>query len=260
MSGQPAKHITYPPPFWKGIVPHIVEAFLLGTVRVETGGSEANVPVDDRLLAVFAPHGGWIESIAIDQGFRRAGRPWPAWLTKEENRTLPRILTGGRVLCIDRQTPQPRVMRAVYALLRQPEAALATSMEGTRFGNPIDPEDLRTMAPFKHGPVRVAIRARVPILPIIVLGSERVLPHLDRTWQDRGTLAAFLDIQRLRVHPQPLALRFFPPFRAHLEAVVPRGRRLREKSACYTKALYRFFAEQIRQLDADFPLVQTTAG
>jgi len=99
-------HITYPPPYWKQIIPRALVAFLLRTVRVDTAGSEAGIPVNGAFVCAFAPHCGWIDSIVIDGCFLEVGRPWPFWLTKGENRTLPEVIKGDRVICMDQSCPE----------------------------------------------------------------------------------------------------------------------------------------------------------
>ena len=58
-------------------ISRMLEAYLLGTVRIETGGTEAEIPAQGAVVAAFAPHSGWIESVVIDDCFRIAGRTWP---------------------------------------------------------------------------------------------------------------------------------------------------------------------------------------
>ena len=260
MGRSAATRLTYPPPFRRLIIASALEAFLLQAVRVETGRTEANIPTRGPFVCVFAPHSGWIESLVIDACFNRVGRAWPVWLTKAENRSLPRVLAAGRLICIDQQDPAPGVVRTIDALLAQPDAVLATAIEGTRFGNPADAQDLSTLGAFKTGPVRFATRARVPILPVVVLGAERVVPHLDQVWQGQGSLVALRQIWQQIAHPQPIAVRFLPLYRGHLpgggdlRGVRPAGKALREQAALHTARLRERFVAQIRALDPDYPL------
>ena len=253
--------IQYPDPWWMQIVPRMVEGYLMGAVEMETGGTEALIPAKGRLIVAFAPHTGWIESMAIDACFHRAGRPWPAWLTKAENRSLPGVLAGNRLICMDRQTPEPRTMRRVYDLLQQPGAALATSLEGTRFGNPRDEDDLRTLGPFKSGAARFAIRARVPILPVLVLGAENVAARLESAWKQQGTLQAWGAIRRLRAHRAPLTVRWLPPYRDHLaEKAGLRGRRLGARAGVHTGLLWERIVAALLDIDPHYPIYRDTEG
>jgi 1-acyl-sn-glycerol-3-phosphate acyltransferase len=246
--------LVYPEPFWRKVVPQAIETFLLRTVRVDTEGSEANIPPVDPLVSVFAPHSGWIESMIIDQCFVKAGRAWPAWLTKRENRSLPSILKGSRVICLDRRDPEPRLVRSILDLLSQPEGALATSIEGTRFGNPRNPTDLLALGDFRTGPVWFAVRAKVPILPIVVLGSAKVACNLEETWPTEGTGNAFREIQRLAADPQPICVRFLPLYKDHLRNVVTQGKKGRESNAHHTRRLRDIFVESILTIDPTYPV------
>ncbi|MBN1640202.1 MAG: 1-acyl-sn-glycerol-3-phosphate acyltransferase [Anaerolineae bacterium] len=246
---------SYPPPRWRQIIPHVLEAYLLGTVRLDTAGSEKLIPRRSAMVCAFAPHTGWIDSIAIDECFRRAGRAWPVWLTKAENRILPRVVTGDRVICIDQQHPEPRLVRAIHALLKRPNGVLATSLEGTRLGNPDDPHDRVTLGPFKSGAARFALVARVPIMPVVVMGGHRVASMLDRSWETEGSLTAFQRLQRARRAPQPVIVRVLPLYRAHLdEPEGLQGRRLGARAGFHTDRLFQILCAEIRRLDPTYPL------
>jgi 1-acyl-sn-glycerol-3-phosphate acyltransferase len=248
-------HLSYPPAPWREIVPWLVEAYLLRAVQIETSGSEVRIPKRGALVAVFAPHSGWIESIVIDESFRRVGRGRPVWLTKAENRSLPRILSGDRIVCVDRQHPEPSAIRTIHRLLEQPDIALASSLEGTRFGNPQDPEDITTLGEFKMGMVRFAIGARVPILPAVVLGAERVAPHLEQVWRSQGILGAYHQFRQLTAHPERIQVRFLLPYLDHLQEEGDlRGSRLRRRAAFYTTRLRQVLIAQILELDPNYPL------
>jgi 1-acyl-sn-glycerol-3-phosphate acyltransferase len=233
----------------------VIEAYLLGTVRLDTGGSEASIPLKGTMVCAFAPHTGWIDSIAIDECFRRAGRAWPVWQTKAENRIVPRVVTGDRAICLDQEHPEPRLVRAIHALLRHPDAVLATAFEGTRTGNPDDPQDQVTLGAFKTGPARFALATRVPIMPVVVLGGHRVASMLDQSWEQQGTLSAFLRLQRARRSPRPIAVRVLPLYRAHLaEPDGLRGKRLGARARFHTVRLREALCAAIRRLDPGYPL------
>lgn len=251
---QPAQ-LSYPQPFWVEIIPRVVETYLLRTVRLETEGTEVNIPSEGPVFVAFAPHCGWIDSFVIDASFSRVGRTWPVWLTKKENATLPHILTADRTICIDRQNPEPGVVRTILAFLALPNAALASGIEGTRYGNPHDRADLRTLGAFKPGPTRFAIGARVPVLPVVVLGGERIVPHLDRIWHDEGTLHTLRVIRQLVAHPQRMTVRFLPLYLDHLQGgEALHGKRLREQAVLHTGRLREMLVGAIRALAPDYPL------
>jgi 1-acyl-sn-glycerol-3-phosphate acyltransferase len=130
--------------------------------------------------------------------------------------------------------------------------AIGSSIEGTRFGNPADRGDLVTLGPFKSGLVRFAVKAQVPILPIIVLGAERVSPYLEEIWRREGIPGAYREIRRLRAQPQPITVCVLPPYRAHIGEEESRaGRQLRERAEWHTHRLGEIFREQIHALRSD---------
>jgi 1-acyl-sn-glycerol-3-phosphate acyltransferase len=248
--------LSHPVLPWRQIIPWFVTRYLLRTVRIEAGSSSVPIPRTGRLVCALAPHCGWIDSIVIDECFHRAGRAWPTWLTKTENRDLPGVLEAGRVICMDQEYPEPRAMRAVDRLLATPEGVLATALEGRRFGNVQDPDDFRILGPFKPGPARFAIRAQVPILPVVILGGEHVVPLLDRLWREQGGLAAYRAIQQRIADPQPIRVRFLPVYREHLGVDGPlRGKVLGAQARLHTSRLRETFIAQIRELVPDYPVL-----
>jgi hypothetical protein len=96
------------------------------------------------------------------------------------------------------------VIKSIYELLTIPDIVLASSLEGTRFGNPQDPGDITTLGDFKTGMARFAIKAQVPILPVVVLGAEKVAPKLEQIWVNQGVLGAYRQVSQLMAHPQPI--------------------------------------------------------
>ena len=65
-----------------------------------------------------------------------------------------------------------------------PAPTLRTSFEGTRFGNPDDRTDVRTLGAFKTGLVRVAMRTGAPIVPVSAVsgtGIEELEAALEQT-------------------------------------------------------------------------------
>jgi 1-acyl-sn-glycerol-3-phosphate acyltransferase len=241
---------------WRQIIPWLVTRYLLRTVRIEAGSSGAGVPCTGRFVCAFAPHCGWIDSIVIDECFHRAGRAWPTWLTKTENRDLPGVLAAGRVICMDQECPEPSAVRAIDRLLAGPGAVLATALEGRRFGHPEDPDDFRILGPFKPGPVRFAIRAQVPILPVVILGGEHVVPLLDRAWREQGSRAAYRAIRQRIADPQPIRVHFLPLYREHLGVDGPlRGKALGAQARLHTSRLREAHIAQIREIVPDYPVL-----
>ncbi len=248
--------LSHPPLPWRQIIPWLVTRYLLRTVRIEAENGRFSIPPADRLVCAFAPHSSWIDSIVIDEYFHRAGRAWPTWLTKTENRDLPGVLAAGRVICMDQDYPEPSAMRAIDRVLSRPDGVLATALEGRRFGDPEDPDDFRILGPFKPGPARFAIRARVPILPMVILGGEHVVPLLDRLWRERGALEAYRAIRQRIMDPQPIRVRCLPVYREHLGAVGPlRGKALSAQARLHTSRLRDILIAQIRELVPDYPVL-----
>ena len=247
---------SHPPLPWKQIISWLVIRYLLRTVRIEAEDGRCAMPRSGRLVCAFAPHCGWIDSIVIDEWFHRMGRAWPTWLTKPENRDLPGVLTAGRVICMDQECPEPSAMRAIDRALARPDGVLATSLEGERLGNPEDADDFRILGPFKPGAIRFAMRAQVPILPVIVLGGERVVPLLDRLWREHGALAAYRAIRERIADPQPVRVRCLPLYREHLDVDGPlRGRALGAQARLHTSCLREAFVAHLRELAPGYPVL-----
>ena len=263
----PTERIRFrdPQPFWADIVPTLLEAWLRGTMTLDTGGSEAHIPLQGKLMALFAPHLGWAEVVAVDACFQRAGRACPLWVTKGENRGLPRFWLGNRFIALDRDRPEPSVIRTLYQVLEHPTSkappALGSSIEGTRFGNPDDRADLRTLGQFQTGLVRIAVRTGTPILPVIVLGTDHVLPRLEETWAEVGTRGTLRVLARQRTDPQPVLARCLPVYRDHIDdAGKVGGRRLRERAEWHTRRLGDILVAKILELEPQYPLHPEVSG
>jgi 1-acyl-sn-glycerol-3-phosphate acyltransferase len=254
-----------PQPFWADIVPTLLEAFLRGTMTLDTAGSEANIPLQGKLMALFAPHLGWAEVVAVDACFQRAGRAYPLWVTKGENRGLPRFWLGNRFIALDRDHPEPSVVRALYQVLQHPTSkvppALGSSIEGTRFGNPDDRDDLRTLGRFQTGLVRIAVRTGTPILPVVVLGTDQIIPRLEETWDEVGTRGTLKVLAQQRRDPKPVLARCLPVYRDHVEEEGQTGgRRLRERVEGHARRLGEIMVAQIQELEPGYPLHPEVSG
>ena len=137
--------------------------------------------------------------------------------------------------------------------------ALGTAIEGTRFGNPDDPKDVRTLGEFKTGLVRVAMRTGTPIVPIVTIGTDRMLTNLEEVYKGEGTLRAFQELQRLRANRQPVQVRVLPLYTTHLspeaEAEAGAPRRPRTRAEWHTQRLREQMVAEILALDPAFPAV-----
>ena len=89
---------------------------------------------------------------------------------------------------ITRERPETAVLKDIGRILLHPQGIVAFAFEGTRRGNPEDRNDLRTLSEAKTGLVRIATRARVPILPIIVLGEDKIIPSPEDIKKESGTV------------------------------------------------------------------------
>jgi 1-acyl-sn-glycerol-3-phosphate acyltransferase len=253
----------YAQPFWAEVMPTLVESFLLGAAIIDTAGTEHNIPLQGPLVVLLAPHSGWIEPPAVDACFQRVRRPPPLWVTKGENRGLPRLFLGNRFIALNRERPEPSIVRTLQRVLSQrgvtsphPTPALGTAIEGTRRGNPDDRDDLRTLGRFKTGLVRLAVRTRTPILPVVVLGSHRFEPRLQETWDNSGAWGALKALLRLRARRKPLTVRVLPPYREHLDDAkhAERPTRLRDRAEWHTRGVGERLVETILELEPDYPL------
>ncbi|KKU47834.1 MAG: hypothetical protein UX67_C0028G0027 [Candidatus Woesebacteria bacterium GW2011_GWF2_46_8] len=62
-------------------------AFFQSIRRIETGGSERNIPPQGPFVLGFAPHAGWLEVFAIDHFLRKArdSGQGAVWISKKVN-------------------------------------------------------------------------------------------------------------------------------------------------------------------------------
>jgi len=258
MKREPPVRFTKKRPPWTDWIPWLVQEYLIGMVKLETAGSEANIPRTGPVVVLFCPHSGWMEAVVLDKSFERVGRPAILWMTKAENRGLPRWLLGDRFTGVDREQPEPSVMRVLHQVLQEPVSpapALGTSIEGTRYGNPDDPKDVRTLGPFKTGLVRVAMRTGTPIVPAITLGTDTLLSGLEEVYKREGTLRAYQELRRLRANRQTVQVRFLPLYTAHLsqEDGAP-SRKPRVRAEWHTERLRELMVAEILAIDPGFPV------
>jgi 1-acyl-sn-glycerol-3-phosphate acyltransferase len=253
----PVRFLTKRPP-WTDWMPWLMQEYLMGIVEMETAGTEVHIPKTGPVVLLFCPHAGWMEAVVLDKSFERVGRPAVLWMTKAENRGLPRWLLGDRFIGVDREHPEPSVMRVLHAVLKEsvsPAPALGTSIEGTRFGNPDDPADVRTLGAFKTGLVRVAMRTGTPIVPALTLGTDTLASGLEEVYKAKGTLAAFRELRRLRRNRHPIQVRFLPLYTAHLskDDGAP-SRKPRVRAEFHTEQLRQQMVAEILAIEPDYPV------
>jgi 1-acyl-sn-glycerol-3-phosphate acyltransferase len=85
-----------------------------------------------------------------------------------QNATLTWILNSLGYIALDRSSTDISAMRIVLRLLRN-GAAIGISPEGTR-------SETGDMLPFTDGATKLALHARVPILPVSVHGTRELMP------------------------------------------------------------------------------------
>jgi 1-acyl-sn-glycerol-3-phosphate acyltransferase len=136
------------------------------------------------------------------------GIPRPfLWVSKIENFYVPFLgwnmhLNGYIPLKRGHLPSIARMYRTCLKRLAQ-GFSLALFPEGTR-------SETGKMRPFYSGAFRMAVRANVPIVPVVLEGSDRVIPK-----------------KRLQIRPQPVTLRILSP--VHPRDVGGDWRRLRDE-------------------------------
>src|SRR3990167_737097 len=232
--------------------------FLRAVREIETSGTEANIPQKGGLVVGFAPHNGWIEPIAIDHFLRkkRADKRGGVWVTRKENaQEIPAVLTGERrFIYIDRDYPKPSIFRKVASVL-QNQGVISSAFEGTRYGSG-DREggDILTLGKFKPGLVLFARRHNIPILPVVVLGAERIIPSPEKIKVKYGILGVVRElIKEITAGDDLLQVRFLPLYDEHLSS----GDELPDRDEFlnhHTRLLAEKMVGEIRRLRTDYPL------
>lgn len=145
----------------------------VGVVRRHIGSITGLEHLPKRGAFVLAPnHTSYLDHfVAIT--LMELTRGVPLWtLTKQESfKNAPRRAwtLAWYGIPVDRAKPTPATMRAVQRVLQTPDAALGVYPEGTR-----GPGD--QILPFKPGAFRFAVSARVPVVPMAIVGTRDVLP------------------------------------------------------------------------------------
>lgn len=240
-------------------VDSLLETLMLWSVRVETDGTESNIPKTGPIVIGFMPHSGWLELFAISHLVRKIRGEPVVWITKEENRSgLPKSLLGNRLfIFVDRGNPGPNAVRIPGQVLKNRMGAVGSAFEGTRRGNPDDPNDLRSLGEAKPGLVHIAQFYDVPIIPVATVGAEQFLPLPEELKKEEGImgiLRALLKGAAAKAEDKPIIhLRFAAPFTVPSEG--RRGIRSSKWSAIQTDRLVRdIVVPLIREIDPHYPL------
>lgn len=232
---------------------------LLPVGKIESEGTEVNIPNEPH-IALFVPHSG-VETQPIDRYYRKVGKIPPVIVTKTENEVgLPWYFGGHRrFIYMNRHQPGPSLYRNISLIIANQESSLLTAIEGTRFGNPDDPSDIKTLKEAEPGFVRIAINHRLPILPIVVLGCDQFLTTVETLKKEKGTKAVLKQlIKEIRKKEKPIVqIRFTQPYTDH---IIPEGDTLkssevRERAQIHTDRIMKEIAIPIiRELDPNYPL------
>lgn len=230
-------------------------AFFQSIRRIETGGSERNIPPQGPFVLGFAPHAGWLEVFAIDHFLRKArdSGQGAVWISKKENiEDIPHWVRGERrLLFLDRKNASPHVFRSAHRIMEM-GGIVGSPLEGTRYGNPDDPEDLLTLGRFKPGLVYIAQKSDVPIIPVVVLGIEAVIPSPEKV-KAKSQLAVAAEVAKKAARGgAAVHLRFLPPYREHLTPVRKADRK--ENRNARLEELGHLLAKEIAAINPSYPL------
>lgn len=125
-------------------------------------------------VAAYAPHTG-IEIFAINTAFENTPI---VWITKMEGySSLPKILQTGHFIPIHRHEMDVRAIRSANKVL-QSGGVIASALEGTRGDekkvdrSTITLEQRLPLQPAQPGLVYLALKNKVPILPVTIWGPE----------------------------------------------------------------------------------------
>mgnify|MGYP001558966682 CR=1 FL=1 len=230
-------------------------AFLQSVRRIETRGSERNIPPKGPFVLGFAPHSGWLEVFVIDHYLRKArdSGQGAVWITKKENaQDIPHWVRGERrLLFLDRGEPTPYVFRSARRIMER-GGIVGSAFEGTRYGNPDDPEDLLTLGRFKPGLVHIARKAGVPIIPVVVLGVEKVIPSPEKVKSKSQFVVVTEVAKEAAKGGAKIQLRFLPPYRGHLiDTGEANGK---ENINVRLRELGETLAKEIAAINSSYPL------
>lgn len=257
------EHLRFlgPPRSPRDIIDLGIENLLLDTVRIDTLGME-NIPRDGPFVIGCLPHSGWVGPFAINRLIGQV-RERPVWITRAETRSqVPGILLGRRqYLYINRKNPEQKVYKKALSILEQPhgKSIVASAFEGTRKGNLSNTHDLRSLGEAKPGLVRIATRARVPILPIIVLGEDLIIPSPEDILSERGKIGVIRAlVGAIGEKEKPvLRVKILPIYTGHLlgEGEGFSGGNIREHTQFHTDRIMRDIAiPALLEMEQNYPL------
>jgi hypothetical protein len=225
--------------------------------RIETGGTEVNIPEKGRFVVAFMPHSGFLEPMLVDKVLSRIGRDPAVWVTKKETKDLPEfLLSERRFIYVDRENPGPSSVRAVNRVLRTSEGTIASALEGTRYSNPLNCEDVLTLGESLPGLMRFSYESQTPIMGVVILGVDKILPSLDGIAKEKGKIEALKLVAKGLVRPVEVQMRFLPPYKDHLaeEKNFIGGEKKSDFIKRHNEILTGRIIGEILKIDPEYPL------
>lgn len=128
-----------------------------------------NIP--DGPVVVAANHRGSIEGPML---LHTLG--WMHLMVKKETK-LRWVWQPAGMISVNREGDDRSALRIAIQRLKQGQI-VGIFPEGTRGGN--SEEELKKLNEFKQGAAYIAIRAGVPILPVAIIGTEKIMAQMDR--------------------------------------------------------------------------------
>jgi len=146
------------------------------TMKPATVLNVENIPDESHELVIN--HRGFMEVGALAEFYRSLGLGWIHFVAKQESfdsKKLGWLFRLIEAIPVDRENPGPSTIRIAVDYLRRKEK-VGMFPEGTRGQR----EDFAKLKPFHEGAVTIAKFAKVPILPVAVIGPEKILPDIEK--------------------------------------------------------------------------------
>lgn len=226
-------------------------------VRIETEGTEENIPSYGKLVIGFLPHSGFLEPALIDNALLRSRKKPAVWVTKKESRDLPGFLQSKRrFIYIDRGNPEPSSIRAIYQVLNTTNGTIASALEGTRYSNLDNEDDVLTLGKSLPGLMRFSYESRTPIMGVVILGLDKILPSLDKIVKDKGIIEALKLAACGLINPKDVQMRFLPPYKDHLgkDGYSLKGKKRIDFIKRHNEKFTGLLIEKILTIDPNYPL------
>jgi 1-acyl-sn-glycerol-3-phosphate acyltransferase len=148
---------------------------------------------------VAANHRGLFEIPAMLNVYTREGLGWILFMSKKENFEKDGInwlFRHAGAFPVDRENPGTQQIRTAIRYL-QAGWNVGIMPEGTRGSG----ETLTQFKEFHGGAVFIAQMAKVPILPVVVVGSEKILAEVDKM-SPKQIIGEFKKMRKTKPKPQ----------------------------------------------------------